>query len=378
MKRSSFREHSSPVYLTSSFIFESQEQAKDLFDDKISGNVYSRFSNPNMEELGNKLCEMEGAEEGIITATGMSSVFLALSSFLKSGDHLVSTKALFGSTYQIITSILPRWNIAHTFVDMNHEDEWEKAIQPNTKLLILETPSNPGLDIVDLEKASKLAKKHGLILVVDNCFLTPYLQRPIEWGADIVIHSATKFIDGQGRVLGGAILGRKELMDEVRFFARHTGPAISPFNAWVLSKSLETLSVRMDRHCDSALKLATILANKIGENKVRYPFLPSYKKYEIAKKQMAQGGGIVSFELDGGIQEAMKFCNSLQLLSLSSNLGDSRSIATHPATTTHSKLDPKERHDIGISDGLIRISVGLENLDDIVHDVIQAIDQCKN
>lgn len=345
------------------------------FAGQADGNIYSRYSNPNLGELISKVCGMEGAETGFAFASGMSSIFYAVIPFLKSGDHLIASRALFGSTHQLLTAILPRWNITHTYVDGSDPDAWEDAVQENTKLLLLETPSNPGIEVIDLEKAGVFAKKHELIFVVDNCFATPYLQRPISYGADLVSHSATKFIDGQGRVLGGLVVGSEELMKEVIFFARHTGPVMAPFNAWLLSKSLETLSVRMDRHCSNALKLAEYLEGNDKVNFVNYPHLPSHPGYAIAKKQMDQGGGVLSFEVKGGLKAAQQFKNNLKMLSITSNLGDSRTIATHPSTTTHSKLSVEERAAVGITDGLIRISVGLEHVDDIIEDIEQSLSQ---
>jgi len=286
---------------------------------------------------------------------------------------LLICRSVFGSTHQITTQILPRWGITHTYVDIDKVSSWEKAIEKKTKMIFIETPSNPGLDIIDLEVVGRLAKKHNLLFNVDNCFATPYLQNPSKYGADIITHSATKFIDGQGRVIGGAVLGTKAAMEKVRFFARHTGPAMSPFNSWILSKSLETLAVRMDKHCENALVLAKHLEKKKEVISVRYPFLPSHPNYDIAKKQMRHGGGMVSFELKGGLESGKKFLNSLKMISFSANLGDTRSIAAHPASTTHSKLTTEERSDVGITDGLIRISVGLEHINDIIADVNQAI-----
>jgi len=345
-EQSQNREHSVPLYLTSSFTFQDAETMQATFAGETEGNIYSRYSNPNLGELISKVCAMEGAEEGFAFASGMSSIFYSIIPFLKAGDHLIASRALFGSTHQLLTQILPKWNITHTYVDGSDSDAWESAVQENTKLLLLETPSNPGIEIIDLKKAGKFAKKHDLMYVVDNCFATPYLQRPIEFGADLVSHSATKFMDGQGRVLGGLIVGSAALMKEVVFFARHTGPVMAPFNAWLLSKSLETMAVRMDRHCSNALSLAQILDDHDKVNKVNYPYLASHPQ---------------------------KFKNGLKLLSITSNLGDSRTIATHPATTTHSKLSKEERAAVGITDGLVRISVGLEHIDDIIADVSQSL-----
>lgn len=371
--RTSFREHSVPLYLTSSFVFEDAEQARALFADEIPGNIYTRFSNPNNTEFIQKLCLLEGTEDGIATASGMAAMYISMASLLKSGDHVLASRSVFGSTHQILNVIFPKVNIAHTYADIDDPASWESKIQPNTKMIFVETPSNPALDIIDLEWLGKLANKHNLILNVDNCFATPYLQNPARWGAHLVTHSATKFIDGQGRVIGGAVVGKKELIKEIRFFARHTGPSMSPFNAWVLSKSLETLAVRMERHCQNALELANYLQSHSDVLKVKYPFLASHPQHSLAKKQMKLGGGIVTFEIKGGIDRGRKFLNSLRMLSHSANLGDTRSIATHPASTTHSKLTEAERMAVGITPGLIRISVGLENIQDIITDVEQAI-----
>jgi len=371
------KEHSVPIYTTSSFLFDNAEEARALFANEIEGNIYTRFSNPNNEEFIMKLCRLEGMEDGVATASGMAAMFLSIASFLEQGDHLVSSRAVFGSTHQIITQVLPKWGISHTYVDTNHTESWENAIQPNTKMLFVETPSNPGLDIIDLEFAGSLAEKYQLIFNVDNCFATPYLQNPAKWGAHLVAHSATKFIDGQGRMIGGALVGKAELMEQVRFLNRHIGPAMSPFNSWILSKSLETLAVRMDRHCQNALALAQYLENHTDINWVKYPYLPSHPQYKVAKKQMSQGGGMVSFEIKGGIERGSKFLDNVQMMSLTANLGDTRSIVTHPASTTHSKLSSDDKKAVGITDGLIRISVGLEHIDDIIEDIDLAFAKSK-
>lgn len=373
-ERSDFREHSVPLYLTSSFVFDDAEQARALFADEISGNIYTRFSNPNNTEFIEKLCLMEGTEDGIATASGMAAMFISMAALLKSGDHILASRSVFGSTHQILNTIFPKWNISFTYADLNDPSSWEEKIQSNTKMIFVETPSNPGLDLVDLEWLGKLAEKHKLILNVDNAFATPYLQTPTKWGAHLVTHSATKFIDGQGRVIAGAVLGTKELIKEIRFFARHTGPSLSPFNAWVLSKSLETLAVRMDKHCANALLLAQWLEKNSNVSYVKYPFLTSHPQHALAKKQMRLGGGIVTFEIKGGIERGRKFLDALKMISHSSNLGDTRTIATHPASTTHSKLSDQERAAVGITPGLIRISVGLENVEDILGDIQQAMD----
>jgi len=373
VERTQQNEHSVPIFATSSYLFESAEHARALFAKEAEGNIYSRYSNPNNDEFIDKLCLLEGAEAGISTASGMAAMFVSIASFLNQGDHIVACKSVFGSTHQILTQLLPRWGITHTYVDVNDFEGWEKAINPKTKMFFFETPSNPALDLLDIEKISEIAKAHNILVNVDNCFATPYLQNPIKWGADIVTHSATKFIDGQGRVLGGAILGRKELIDEVIFMGRHTGPAMSPFNGWILSKSLETLAVRMDRHCSNAFELAKFLSNHHEVKTVKYPFLESHPQNTLAKKQMEQGGGIVSFELKGGLSKGRKFLDSLEMLSLTANLGDTRSIATHPASTTHSKLSEEERETVGITPGLVRISTGLENIKDIIEDIDKAL-----
>jgi O-succinylhomoserine sulfhydrylase len=367
------REHSTPLYMTSSFTFESAEHARAMFAREIEGNVYSRYSNPNTDEFIAKMCKLEGADAGVTTSSGMAGVFGCLAGILKQGDHLLASRSLFGSSHQILSQILPRWGISFTYADVDKTETWEELIKPNTRMLFLETPSNPGLDLIDLEWAGKLAKAHDLIFVVDNCFATPYLQRPIEFGADLVQHSATKFIDGQGRAIGGVILGNEEIMQEIQFFTRHTGPALSPFNAWLFSKSLETLPVRMDRHCDNAMALATFLGEHKSVNFVKYPFHKDHPQMELAKKQMDQGGGVVCFEIKGGFEKAKEFIDRTTMLSRSANLGDTRTIVTHPASTTHSKLSEEERGKVGITPGLIRIAVGLENSADIIGDVEQAL-----
>ncbi|MGE0589741.1 MAG: PLP-dependent aspartate aminotransferase family protein [Cyclobacteriaceae bacterium] len=374
-ERTSFREHAAPLYLTSSFVFESADQARALFADEEEGNIYTRFSNPNNTELIKKLCALEGAEDGFATSSGMAAMFISMAALLKAGDHVLASRSVFGSTHQILNTLFPRFNISHSYADVDKPETWEALIQPNTKMIFVETPSNPALDIIDLEWLGKLAAKHNLILNVDNCFATPYLQNPIKWGAHLVTHSATKFIDGQGRVIGGAVVGHKDLIKEVRFFARHTGPSMSPFNAWILSKSLETLAVRMEKHCANALELATKLEGHPAIAYVKYPFLNSHPQHELAKKQMRLGGALVTFELKAGLAGGQKFLNSLKMLSHTANLGDTRTIATHPASTTHSKLKEEERLAVGITPGLIRVSVGLEHLDDILADIHQAIEK---
>lgn len=376
-ERSQFREHSVPIYLTSSYLFENAEQARALFADEIEGNIYSRYSNPNTSEFVDKIAYLEKSDDGFAFATGMAAVFGSFAALLESGDHVVSSRSLFGSTHQILSNILPKWGIEYTFVDASKPESWEEAIKPNTKMFYVETPSNPGLELVDLSYLAELKQKHNFILNVDNCFATPYLQTPADYGADLIVHSATKFIDGQGRVLGGIVVGKKDLIAEIRFFARQTGPALSPFNAWILSKSLETLSIRMEKHCDNALKLAEALEGNAELENVKYPFLPSHPQYELARKQMKLGGGLVTFAVKGGYERAKNFIDTTELVSISSNLGDTRTIITHPASTTHSKLNEEERERVGISPGLIRVSVGLENIEDIIEDITQALENSK-
>lgn len=367
------REHSTPLFMTSGFTFDSAEHARSLFANETDGNVYSRYSNPNTDEFSAKMCLLEGAETGVATSSGMSAVFACLAGLLKQGDHVLASRSLFGSTHQILTRILPQWGIDSTFADTAKPMEWESLIRPETKMLFVETPSNPGLDLIDIEWAAKLSKAHNLIFVVDNCFATPYLQKPLELGADLVQHSATKYIDGQGRAIGGVIVGSQQHIEEIQFFTRHTGPSLSPFNAWLFSKSLETLAVRMDRHCDNAEKVVDFLSGHPQVNFVKYPHHPSHPQFDLAKKQMKRGGGVVCFELKGGTEKAGEFIDQILMLSRSANLGDTRTIITHPASTTHSRLTEEEREAVGISPGLIRIAVGLENADDIIADLDQAL-----
>lgn len=374
--RTNEMEHSQPMFLTSSFCFDNVEEMRAAFADESDDNIYSRFSNPNVQEFVDRMCALEGTEAGFATASGMSAIFASFMAFLKQGDHLLCCRSIFGSTHTVITKYLPKYGITHTYVDAADISAWEQHIQPNTKMIYLETPTNPALEVIDLEAVGSLAKKHNLLMNVDNCFATPIGQRPIEYGADLIIHSGTKWLDGQGRVLGGIVLGKKALIQEVYLFCRSTGPSLSPFNAWVLSRSLETLEVRMDRHSSSALYIAGKLENHPKINNVRYPFLPSHPQYGIAKKQMLSGGGLVCFELKGGIESGRTFLDALKMLTLTANLGDTRSIASHPASTTHAKLTDAERNAVGISAGLIRISVGLENRDDILNDIQQALESC--
>lgn len=363
--------HSVPLYMTSSYTFDNAEEMRAKFAGDEEGNVYSRYTNPNVSEFINKIVKLEEAEDGWATASGMAAIFSTFGALLNAGDHVVSCRSVFGSTHKLFTEIFPKWNISHTYVDAGDNSGFDAAIKENTKLLYIETPSNPALDVLDMKLLAEICNKRGILFIVDNCFATPLLQQPIKFGADVVIHSATKYIDGQGRSLGGVVVGKKEIIEEVSSFSRHSGPCLSPFNAWILSKSLETLDVRLERHCNQALEIARRL-EKLSDkiNWVKYPHLPSHPQYELAKKQMKRGGGIVTFEVKGGIEAGQQFLNSLKLFSLTANLGDTRSIATHPASTTHAKLAPIERQQVGITDGLIRLSIGLENVDDIWGDIV--------
>ena len=374
LDKTQFLEHSSPLYLTSSFIFEDAEDMRASFTEEKERNIYSRFTNPNTSEFVEKVCKMEGAENGYAFATGMAAVFSTFAALLNSGDHILSARSVFGSTHTLFTKYLPKWNITTTYFDINERAAViESLIRPETKILYAESPTNPGVDIIELQMLGDIAKKHNLILIIDNCFATPYLQQPIKFGAHLVIHSATKLIDGQGRVLGGITVGKTDLIREIYLFARNTGPALSPFNAWILSKSLETLPVRVERHCENALKVAEFLQSNEQVNWVKYPFLKSHPKYEVAKEQMRYGGNIVAFEVKGGIEAGRSFLNSIKMCSLSANLGDAKTIVTHPASTTHSKLSEADRLEVGITDGLVRISVGLEHVDDVIKDLSQAL-----
>tara|TARA_R110002049_G_scaffold308754_1_gene513901 strand:+ start:43579 stop:44748 length:1170 start_codon:yes stop_codon:yes gene_type:complete len=371
--RSEYLEHTSPLYLTSSFLFEDAEDMRASFAEEKERNIYSRFTNPNTTEFVDKVCKMEGAEAGYAFATGMAAVFSTFAALLNSGDHIVSCRSVFGSTHSLFTKYLPKWHIETSYFKVSDVDKIESLIQPNTKILYAESPTNPAVDVLDLELLGAIAKKHNLLLVIDNCFATPYLQQPIKFGAHLVIHSATKLMDGQGRVLGGVTVGNADLIREIYLFSRNTGPALSPFNAWVLSKSLETLAVRVDKHCENAFKVAEFLEAHPNVNWVKYPFLKSHPQYEIAKKQMKSGGSIVAFEVKGGVEAGRKFLDAIKMCSLSANLGDTRTIVTHPASTTHSKLSEADRLEVSITDGLVRVSVGLEHIDDVIADLEQAL-----
>ena len=373
MKRSQYLEHSTPLYLTSSFVFEDAEDMRASFAEEKKRNIYSRFSNPNTSEFVQKVVQMEEADDGVSFATGMGAVFATFAAFLNAGDHFVSARALFGSTHTLFTKYLPKWEISTSYFPVDDISLVEELIQPNTKCIYVESPTNPGVDILDLEAIGIIAKKHKLLFIVDNCFATPYLQQPIKYGADLVIHSATKLMDGQGRVLGGVTVGSKDLIRELFLFARNSGASLSSFNAWILSKSLETLAVRIDRHCENAFTIAEKLEASQEINWVKYPFLKSHPQYALAKKQMLKGGNIIAFEVKGELEAGRNFINAIELCSLSSNLGDSRTIITHPASTTHSKLSNEDRLAVGITNGMIRISIGLEHPEDIWNDLKNAL-----
>lgn len=365
-ERTQYLEHSTPLFLTSSFVFEDAEDMRASFAEEKDRNIYSRFSNPNVSEFIEKMVLLENAEDGLGFATGMAAVYNTLVTFLNSGDHIVSASSVFGSTHTLFTKYLPKWNIETTYFNISEPETIESKIQSNTKILFVETPTNPGVEIIDLELLGDLAKKHNLLLIVDNTFATPIIQNPIDFGAHLVIHSATKLIDGQGRALGGITVGSKELIREIYLFSRNTGPSLAPFNAWIFSKSLETLSIRVEKHSENALKVAQFLESHPAVSSVKYPFLPSHPQYQIAKKQMKLGGNIIAFELNGGKDAGKKFIDSIKLFSISANLGDTRTIVTHPATSTHSKLNATELAEANLTEGLIRISVGLEHIDDII------------
>jgi O-succinylhomoserine sulfhydrylase len=363
------------MYLTSSFTFNDSEQARALFADEEEGNIYSRFTNPNVEEFVEKMCALEGLEEGLATASGMAAVFTTFAALLGMGDEVLSSRYIFGSTHKLLTQVFPKWGVGHTYGDLSNLEEWDDLVTDDTKFVYVETPSNPTVDLIDLEWMGEFCDRHDLIYIVDNCFASPALQKPARYGADLVIHSATKYIDGQGRGVGGVVVGKEEYMEPIQSFARHSGPALSPFNAWMFSKSLETLDVRMKKHSESALAVARHLEERDDVKFVRYPFLESHPQYELAQKQMSGGGGVLSFAVEGGIERGADFLDALEMCSLTANLGDSRTIATHPASTTHSKLTEEERREIGILPGLVRVSVGLEAADDIAADLDQALDQ---
>lgn len=368
------QEHSRALYMTSAYRFSSVDEGRQRFAGEENGFVYTRVGGPNNQDLAQSLAYLEGCDTGIATSTGMSAMFLALVSLAAQGDHIIASRSLFGSTHVMLSRILSRWGITHTFVDGDDPAQWEQALQDTTKVFIAETPANPMLEIVDLSILGEFCKSNNLTLVVDNTFATPYLQNPAHHGADIVIHSTTKFIDGQGRALGGVILGPKKMIEEAGLFSTHIGTTASPFNSWIFSKSLESLPVRMERHCDNALEIARFLEGQKQVKSVRYPFLESHPAYETARKQMRMGGGVVTFEIE---DKAEAFMDSLSLVTIAANLGDSRTIITHPSSTTHSKLTEEERLAAGITERVMRLSVGLEHVEDIKEDLQRAFDIIK-
>ncbi len=369
-KRTPENEHSDPIFVTSSYVFANARQAQARFAGEEPGNIYSRFTNPTVRTFEERLALMEGGERCIATASGMAAIMSLAMGLLKAGDHLVCSRAVFGNTVLLFKNFFTKFGVDTTFVDLTDLDAWERAIRPTTRLLFLETPSNPLTEIVDIAAVAQLARTHDCLLVVDNVFCTPALQRPLQLGADIVVHSATKYLDGQGRCVGGAIVGSEALLDkEIYPFLRTGGAAMSPFNAWVFLTGLETLAIRMEAHCRNALELARWLENHPRVERVYYPGLPSHPQYDLARRQQKGGGGIVSFVVKGGRQAAWNVIDRTRLLSITANLGDVKTTITHPATTTHGRLSPEERAEAGIDDGLLRISVGLEDIDDIVADL---------
>ena len=372
--RSTFQETSEALFLTSGYAYESPMQAEARFTGEDDGFQYTRFGNPTIAMFEERMAALEGAPVARATASGMAAVSAALMSGLSSGDHIVAAKAMFGSCRTVIVEILPRFGVTHTLVDGGDIAQWQAAMRPNTKMLFLETPANPTLDIVDITAVAKIADGSGARLVVDNAFASPALQRPMDFGAHIVVHSATKWIDGQGRCLGGVVLCDEAfLKDHLQIYLRNTGPAISPFNAWVHLKSLETLDLRMRSHCESASKVANFLGKQKKVSRVLYPFHPDHPQHNLARAQMSGGGGVVTFEVTDGKDGAFRFANTLKLIDISNNLGDAKSLLTHPETTTHQRLSPEGRAELGITPGLVRLSVGLEDADDICEDLEQAL-----
>lgn len=369
IERSQFGEHSEGLFLTSSFVFKNAQEAAKRFSGQEPGNVYSRFTNPTVKAFEERLASLEGAEQCIATSSGMSAILATFMALCKPGDHVVVSKSIFGTSVQLFNNFLAKWGLNISFVDLPDLNAWEAATTKNTKFYFLETPSNPLTEIVDLKKLSQLAKSKKVKLIVDNCFCTPALQKPIDHGADIIIHSATKYLDGQGRCLGGAVLGKKRLMNEIYTFLRNSGVTLSPFNAWVFLKGLETLKIRMDQQSDNAIKLATYLEKNKNISKVYYPGLKSHPQYNTALVQQSTGGAVLSFVVKGGQKAAWQVINKTKLMSITANLGDTKTTITHPATTTHSRLTQEQRDDAGIDDGLVRIAVGLEHIDDIIADL---------
>jgi O-succinylhomoserine sulfhydrylase len=374
--RSDEGEHSEAIFPTSSYVFESAAQAAARFAQKEPGNIYSRFTNPTVRTFEERLAALEGGERCMATSSGMAAIFSTCLGLLKAGDHIVASKSLFGSTLTLLNTILSKFNIKTTFVNLSDLDNWRAAIQQNTKLLFLETPSNPLMALADISALHEIAHAHNCLLVVDNCFCTPALQKPLSLGADIVIHSATKYLDGQGRCIGGAVIGAESLVGKDIFaILRSGGPTMSPFNAWVFLKGLETLDLRMQKHCDNAEALAQWLEKQDAVKRIYYPGLTSHPQHELAKRQQNRFGGLVSFEVKGGQEAAWRVIDSTRIMSITANLGDVKTTITHPATTTHGRITPEQRQAAGISDGLIRISVGLEEIEDLQGDLLRGLEQ---
>jgi len=363
------QEHSEAIFLTSSFVFKSAEQAENRFSEQEPGNIYARFTNPTVEAFEKKLASLEGSEACVATASGMAAIFATIMSLLKSGDHIVASKNMFGTSIVLLNSIVSKFNIEISFVNLSNLKEWQGSVKSNTKLFLLETPSNPLGELVDIAALSKIAKSSDILLAVDNAILSPALQNPLSLGADIVIHSATKYIDGQGRCLAGAVLASADIIDKVHSFVRTTGPSLSAFNAWVVLKGLDTLSLRMNAHCDNALKLANWLESQNNVEKVYYLGLESHPDHDLAKSQQSGFGGIVSFEVKGGKSEAFKLINNTKMISITANLGDTKTTITHPSSTTHGRLSDEQKQQSGINDSLIRVSVGLESIEDVIDDL---------
>jgi O-succinylhomoserine sulfhydrylase len=372
--RSNFGETSEAIFLNSGFCYNNAETAEKRFNGEEPGYVYSRYLNPSLKMLEEKLALLEGAESACVMASGMAAVFAAIMCQIKAGDHFIASKVLFGSCYHIATKILPNYGVEVTLIDGVSEEEWRKAFKKNTKIVFIETPANPNLEIIDIKFVASLCKKHKASLIVDNIFASAYSQKSLELGADIVVYSTTKHMDGQGRTLGGAVLSSEKFIKETLLpFHRHTGPALSPFNAWIVLKSLETYALRMERHCENAAKIANFLENHDKINKVLYPHLKSHPQYKIAKKQMINGGAMLAFEVKGTKKNCFSFMNKLNIIDISNNLGDAKSLITHPATTTHSNISREEQEKIGITQNMCRLSVGLENVDDLIEDLKQAL-----
>jgi len=363
------QEHSASIFLTSSFRFSSAEEAADRFENSGKGNMYSRFTNPTVDAFQNKLAALEGAEKCQATASGMAAIFATIMTILKPGEHMVASRCMFGTTIVLLNNIIEKFDIKVTFVDLPDLKSWESSVQENTKLFLLETPSNPLGEVVDIKKLAAISKMNNIVLAVDNCIMSPALQKPLSLGADLVIHSATKYIDGQGRCLAGAVAGNGSIIDDISLFSRSTGPTLSPFNAWIVLKGLETLNLRMKAHCESAMTLASWLEKQTFVEQVHYVGLNSHPHHEVASKQQSGFGGIVSFQVKGGRKEAFRLINNTKMISITANLGDAKTTITHPSSTTHVRLSDEEKKQTHITENLIRISVGLEDVDDIIADL---------